>query len=316
MSATTRPQRSRAVWLVLAAILLRLSTPGASLAQVINHRIQDVVPTPLGTGQRTIDIKQLADNRIIVADTFTLNRVGEQGQGGGTPRQAENVHAYSFMVCAPFNPDYDYWWDWYAACGGAASAPARVGIDPREFALGMLREVGLPQLQVHANPGLGLVALPSWFWIEGYDGRPFGPPAGRLEIPPEIGPQTAVSEVYPADCPCREPTYLSVELRLQPVRFAWRFGDSSEPHVTRSLGRPFPQESDIQHTYQHSSLYAGRDGFPVEVHALYHAAFRVDEGEWQDLGPIVAQPVVLRHRVQEIQAVLVGAESPGARRGR
>jgi hypothetical protein len=163
-----------------------------------------------------------------------------------------------------------------------------------------------------------MVAIPSWFWIEGYDGRPFGPPIGRMEVPAAIGPQVPISPLFPADCECREPTYLTVELRLQPVRFAWSFGDDSAPHLTRSLGPAYPQVSEIRHTYEYSSRVAPGGGFSVQVNALYEAAFRVDGSEWESLGQVVAHPTIVRHEVRDLQTVLVGGEFgvPPPSRGR
>ncbi|MPZ16151.1 MAG: hypothetical protein GEU73_17335, partial [Chloroflexi bacterium] len=64
-------------------------------------------------------------------------------------------------------------------CLAAAPDPsaARLGpppVDPREIALDVVEHLPLPDIQIRVNPGLGLVGLPGWFWVEGYDGRPFG----------------------------------------------------------------------------------------------------------------------------------------------
>ena len=44
----------------------------------------------------------------------------------------------------------------------------------REIALTILDHLPLPEIQLQTNPTLGLVSLPAWFWLEGYDGQPFG----------------------------------------------------------------------------------------------------------------------------------------------
>lgn len=48
---------------------------------------------------------------------------------------------------------------------------AITGSDPRDAALSVLANVPLPTIELKANPELGLVNLPSWFWVSGYDGR-------------------------------------------------------------------------------------------------------------------------------------------------
>jgi hypothetical protein len=164
------------------------------------------------------------------------------------------------------------------------------GLDPREVALDILARIPLPELRVRANPGLGLVAVPSWYWVEGYDGAGFGE-ARTVTIPP----------ANPLD-PNDRGTSFTVEVRAQGSRYDWSFGDG-RGMTTRSLGRPYPAESDIQHTYQHSSLPFAA-GFPVRVTAEYRAEFRVDGGAPQAL-PAVRRTYGSDFRVQEIQPVLV-----------
>src|SRR6266581_1594076 len=42
--------------------------------------------------------------------------------------------------------------------------------DPRALALRMEAELPPPELRIGMNPALGMVAVPTWFWVEGYDG--------------------------------------------------------------------------------------------------------------------------------------------------
>ena len=42
--------------------------------------------------------------------------------------------------------------------------------DPRQFAKAMFGDLNMPSLRLGMNPHLGMVALPTWFWVEGYDG--------------------------------------------------------------------------------------------------------------------------------------------------
>src|SRR5579859_739660 len=59
--------------------------------------------------------------------------------------------------------------------------------NPYEVALNLLDHVPLPNIQIKSNPSLGLVNLPGWFWVDGYDGKPFGT-SQTVTVPPEIGP--------------------------------------------------------------------------------------------------------------------------------
>jgi hypothetical protein len=179
--------------------------------------------------------------------------------------------------------------------GGGAS------VDPRQVALDVLAQVPMPNIRIRVNPGLGLVALPGWFWVEGFDNRPFG--ASRtVEVPPAVGPQVPAA-VVPAGDPRRRGSAFTVDVRVSLARYEWSFGDGGAL-VTRSLGRAYPAESDIQHTYEYSSF--GRpDGFPVTLAAEFAAEYRVDGGPAQGLPP-VRRTYASGYRVQEAQAVLTG----------
>ena len=63
-------------------------------------------------------------------------------------------------------------------------------------------------------------------------------------------------------------------MRVRPSRYEWDFGDGTTP-VTRSLGQKYPRESDMKHTYEHSSL-PFPNGFPVRLTVEFGAEFRVD----------------------------------------
>jgi hypothetical protein len=164
------------------------------------------------------------------------------------------------------------------------------GLDPHSVALDILSHIPLPDIQIRMNPGLGLVNLPGWFWLEGYDGQPFGE-SRTIVIPP----------ANPED-PNDHGTSFTVEVRVWASRYGWDFGDGKSL-VKTSLGRRYPAESDIQHTYQHSSLaYPG--GFPVRLTVEYAAEYRVNGGPPSGL-PSVVRAHGAAYRVQEVQPVLI-----------
>jgi hypothetical protein len=174
------------------------------------------------------------------------------------------------------------------------------GTDPRGVALEILARIPLPDARVRMSPNLGLVALPSWYWVDGYRGETFGE-SRTITIPAEVGADVPVDDV-PADDPRRQATSFTVEVRVRGARYDWSFGDG-HGLVTRSLGQPYPAESDVQHTYEHSSLpFPG--GFPVRVTVEFAAEFSVDGGAPQAL-PAVRRTYEAGFRVQEVQPVLV-----------
>lgn len=171
--------------------------------------------------------------------------------------------------------------------------------DPREVALDALGHLPLPNIQLRANPGLGLVSMPGWFWVEGYDGSAFGT-SRTVDIPPEVGADVPV-DVVPADDPRREGSSFTVEVRVWPTDYDWSFGDGASLS-TRSLGKPYPMQSDIQHVYEFSSL-PFPEGFPVRLVVEFAAEYRVNGGEPQGL-PSIRRSYEIGYRVQEVQSVL------------
>jgi len=172
-------------------------------------------------------------------------------------------------------------------------------VDPRQVAVELLHEVPLPSFQVRANPGVGLVAMPAWFWLEGFDGRAIET-SRTVELPPLIGDDVPAAAV-PVDDPRRGRTMFRVDVRVWPVQYTWSFGDGAT-NTTRSLGRRYPEQSDVQHMYEYSSL-RHPDGFPVRVNVEFAAEFSVNGGPAQPL-PGTRRTFGTAYRVQEIQSVL------------
>lgn len=104
-------------------------------------------------------------------------------------------------------------------------------VDPRELAQSLLERIPLPPIAIGVNPLVGLVALASWFWVDGYDGAP-------IRMVASLGGVT-------------------VEVELTAQRYHWQFGDGAEVTSAASLGRRYPEPSDLRHTYEQSSLRAG-----------------------------------------------------------
>jgi hypothetical protein len=191
--------------------------------------------------------------------------------------------------------------------GGAQGGPARGGgsgssdiaIAPREIALEVLQQVPLPAAAINMNPRVALVALPTYFWIEGYDGRPLVN-SRTVELPAEIGAEVPTT-AFPAGDPRRRGQSLTVEVRVWPVRYSWSFGDGATA-VTQSLGQRYPAESEVRHTYERSSLgFSG--GYPIRLTVDFAAEFRVNGGPPQPLAA-AQRTYDAALRVQEVQTVL------------
>lgn len=153
------------------------------------------------------------------------------------------------------------------------------GLDPLAVALELLNHLPIPDIVIEANPSTGLVALPSWFWLDGYDGSPI-----------------SSSDALPG---------VAVEVEVEPLVYRWSFGDGTTAETT-SLGQRYPAESDIRHVYEQSSLAVG-GAYAVTVEVTFSARYRVNGGAWEALEPIT-RSFSNDYPVQQLQSVLVGQQ--------
>ena len=164
--------------------------------------------------------------------------------------------------------------------------------DPYQVARYLETHVPLPNVQVEANPGMGLVGLPSWFWVQGYTGQPFGA-SQTVTIPPAV--------------PGAQPTSFTVSVRIWGDKYEWNFGDGS-PGLTGSLGKAYPQESDVRHLYQFSS-FTLPNGFPIQLTVQFAAQYQVNGGVPQGLPPI-EHSYRTNLPVQQVQTTLSAPQRP------
>lgn len=162
-----------------------------------------------------------------------------------------------------------------AASGNVTVVVGSGAVDPVVVAMELLNQLPIPELSILANPSTGLVALESWFWVDGYGGEP-------------ISSSDTLSST-------------TVEVQVQPVTYRWSFGDGTAIE-TNSLGRPFPEESDVQHIYEQSSLANG-GAYSITVEVSFDAEYRVNGGAWESLAPI-ARTFTTDYPVQQLQSVL------------
>ncbi|MDP9381346.1 MAG: peptidoglycan DD-metalloendopeptidase family protein [Chloroflexota bacterium] len=93
---------------------------------------------------------------------------------------------------------------------------------------------------------------------------------------------------------------VTVTVHMRGTTYLWDFGDGSA--ATGSLGRPYPAQSDVTHTYQYSSA-GHKDGFPTRLTVQYGGEYIVDNGPPQAL-PLIEVTYEGGYRVQEAQSVL------------
>ncbi len=170
---------------------------------------------------------------------------------------------------------------WVPTSGGTprivviAPQPA---INPSVVAAQLVATIPIPPISIGANPGTGLVALPSWFWVAGYSGQPL------------YGARTLGGT--------------TVYVMISPARYQWTFGDGGSL-VTTSPGHAYPWPSDIQHNYQRSSLSAGGI-YWVSLQVTFTAWYRVNGGSWLPLQSIL-RSYNRAYWVQQLQSVLTGS---------
>jgi hypothetical protein len=212
-----------------------------------------------------------------------------------------------------------------------ASLPPHQSLDPRALALKMAAQLPPPDLRIGMNPLKGMVAVPTWFWVEGYDGGTLSQSETVLESHANchfvverdaeghpILDDDGRPRAHP-DCTIQTTTFV-VDVRLWPNRFAWDFGDKHGREIActgqgdcgDALGQPFvdtAHPSPIQHPYRWSSLgvNGAQDAYTIKLGITFAADYRVgvsgSTGSWQRL-PDRLLTWTTSHQVQEAQAVL------------
>lgn len=266
--------------------------PGAPGRPGGNRSVFSVTRVAAGTDGVTIYI-QVVENQ----PGATGSSVTSQGSSASTarcevfPANIGNASFSGFQAAAAAHPGQT---PYVLYCDGvfqgivwlpATTDPSTVrvqtdfgdAVDPASLARTLLEQVPMPPIRLAVNPATGLVALRSWFWVEGYDGAPIRHAATLAAV--------------------------TVEVELTPTGYSWDFGNG-ESHRTTSLGQAYPRESDIGMTYERSSLQT-TGGYPVAMAVSFSVRFRVNAGAWQSLPP-VSRAFATLYPVQQVQAVLTG----------
>ena len=152
--------------------------------------------------------------------------------------------------------------------------PRQFGVDPRDIAGRLVRDLPYPQATVGATPAArGLTGLESWFWVTGYTGAPI------RDMVTEFG--------------------LQVDVEATPVSVSWDFGDGFTARGL-GLGAAPPAPATVTHTFERRA----RPTFTVRSLIQLAVRWRLNGGAWQTLHP-VARTATLAYPVLESRAALV-----------
>lgn len=145
----------------------------------------------------------------------------------------------------------------------------------------------MPPITLQVNPNPGVVAVSSWFWVDGYDGR-------TISHSKTVSASHTECRLNDGEVQCRPvDDSVTVEVRLTPASYRWDFGDGQRGSVQsfsnpEGLGRRYtdPQHaSPVQWSYEFSS-FGQPNGFPIHLTVTFDAVFSANGGAVQALPPL------------------------------
>jgi hypothetical protein len=206
--------------------------------------------------------------------------------------------------------------------------------EARQAAVNAIASIGLPQLQVQANPAAGLTNLPNWFWVSVELGQ-LDPARGlSVPIPWETTWQEEVDVCQAGTVPGSNPPVVNpcqshrtewqdrrasgvipanIFVQLQATNVTWWFGDNQiESYAREGLGAAsydINSPSPVRHTYLVSSLqHVNEGGYEVRAFVAWQATYVLSlsngQSETFTIPGARSNVFTARHEVRESQAVL------------
>jgi len=204
--------------------------------------------------------------------------------------------------------------------------------DPHNIARAMWDQMELPSIRLGMNPQLGMVAVPTWFWVDGYDGDVI-PLTDNLVLTHQechTVPNHDANGLPQLDATGTPITHqechplvdtMTVEVRVWSRAYEWSFGDQHGqtigcPEIAAcpaGLGQPYTDPtspSPIAHAYLWTSLGANgaADAYTIGLRITFGAQYRFSTNGgtltgWQPLDDRNLTWTA-SHQVREAQAVL------------
>ena len=165
-------------------------------------------------------------------------------------------------------------------------------LDPVAKAHDLVQHMAWPNITIGINPNPGVVALPSWFWIQNYSGQALTNSGAISETHQEC---RTVSNGITIGLECHDVTNsITVDARVGPTKYEWVFGDgrknSDQTYPNPAgLGRAYTDPhtpSPVAWSYEFSS-YGHPNGFPISVAITFIAEFRANGSSWAALDPVI-----------------------------
>ncbi len=164
-------------------------------------------------------------------------------------------------------------------------------LDPVAKAHDLVNHMAWPNIAIGINPNPGVVAMPSWFWIQNYSGQVLTNSGTISETHREC---RSVTDGVTTGLECHDVTNsMTVEARVGPTNYEWVFGDG-QPHSDQTypnpigLGRAYTDPhtaSPVAWSYEFDS-YGHPEGFPISVAISFMAEFRASGSAWAGLDPV------------------------------
>ena len=145
---------------------------------------------------------------------------------------------------------------------------------------GVADSIELPNVAVRMNPATGMVNVATWFWAENYRGQDL---------------YASRSWSYPYED-------TTIEVRYFVREYLWNYGDGGQIS-SRSLGQPYPQQSDIQNAYGWSSKTEPGGVFHGALGIRWGVEYRVNGGAPTALADVTRSYGFI-HPVQQLQPVI------------